>query len=96
MHNKMTVASRTLTFGFNTQIWYARPLTSFWILLFRLLASKEEIEVRHGEDGFSSRNLAAASEKIISDSDVVNSLLDYLPLVEDGDVPSDEENEFDP
>jgi hypothetical protein len=51
--------------------------------------------VQHGEDGFSSRNLAAASEKIISDSDVVNSL-DFLPLVDDGGVPSDEENEFDP
>ena len=44
-------------------------------------------EMRHGDDGLFANNLAAASNKIISDSDVVNSL-DCLPLVDDGDQGS--------
>jgi hypothetical protein len=48
---------------------------------------EEEIQVRHGEDGILARNLATASKKIISASDVVD-LLDCLPLVDDGDIDS--------
>jgi hypothetical protein len=56
---------------------------------------EEEIEVRHGEDGVLARNLASASETIISFSDLVD-LLGCLPLIDDGDVPSNDENLFDP
>ena len=56
-----------------------------------IVIGDEGIEVRHGEDGISAINLAAASQKIISDSDFVNSL-DCLPLVDDGDLRSEDEN----
>jgi hypothetical protein len=46
---------------------------------------EEDVEVWHGEDGIWTSNLAA----------VVN-LLDYPPLVDNGDIPSNDKNEIDP
>ena len=58
---------------------------------FASLIGGEGKEVRRGDDRISSSFLATASEKIISDSDVINSL-DCLPLVDDGDRSSADEN----